>query len=478
MKIISYIAAFALLATASCTKDFTEINTNPNAPVSVQPSLLLRQVIYNYGDEMAYEGFVAGNLLSQHFTIVDFNLFDRHDLGSPQVGGNPWPVLYRNLRDNQLILEKSQSIPAAAVYEGPALIMKAYLTAALTDIYGDVPYFDALKGQDGTVTPAYDKQEEIYTAENGILDNLTKGIMAIESYTSAIKLEGDVLFEGDLTAWTRFANSLRVKYLMRISNKKDVSADLQAIYDGGNFIRETTQNAVFNFTDGQPNNFRMAKLRAGDFNLFTMSETIQEVLAETNDPRVGTFFRKVQAMDSELEYRGLLNGFDASITSISIADYSLAGTIFREETGDLDANFMTAAETHFLLAEAAERGLISADAQVHYEAGVQASFDYWQTEMPADYLTLGTTAYGNEDKIKQIVTQKWLHNIINGYEGWIEYRRTGFPELKTIAASLNNDLIPVKMPYPPDEQALNTANYEAATGINGNSVNTAVWWDE
>ncbi|MGK0364590.1 MAG: hypothetical protein ACI85O_001647 [Saprospiraceae bacterium] len=161
MKIISYIAAFTLLAITSCTKDFTEINTNPNAPIEVQPSLLLRQVIYNYGDEMAYEGFVAGNLLSQHFTMVDFNLFDRHNLGSPQVGGNPWPILYRNLRDNELILEKAKNTPAAAVYEGPALIMKAYLTAALTDIYGDVPYFEALKGKEGTVTPAYDKQEKI-----------------------------------------------------------------------------------------------------------------------------------------------------------------------------------------------------------------------------------------------------------------------------------------------------------------------------
>ena len=478
MKLTLYIAAFAILAITSCTKDFTEINTNPNAPIEVQPSLLLRQVIYNYGDEMAYEGFVAGNLLSQHFTMVDFNLFDRHNLSSPQVGGNPWPVLYRNLRDNQLILEKAKSTPAAAVYEGPALIIKAYLTAALTDIYGDVPYFDALKGQDGTVTPAYDNQEEIYTAENGILDNLDKGIAAIASYTGVISIEGDVLFGGDLTAWTRFANSLRVKYLMRISNKRDVSADLQTIYDNGSFIGENSQNATFDFTDGQPNNFRMANLRAGDFNLFIMSKTIQDILSETNDTRVGTFFKKVQTMDSELEYQGFLNGFDASATSISIADYSLAGTIFREATGSLDANFMTAAETHFLFAEAAERGFITADAQAHYEAGIQASFDYWQTEMPTNYLISGTTAYGNEDKIKQIITQKWLHNIINGYEGWIEYRRTGFPELKNIAASLNNDLIPVRMPYPPDEQALNSVNYEAATVTNGNSVNTAVWWDE
>jgi hypothetical protein len=68
--------------------------------------------------------------------------------------------------------------------------------------------------------------------------------------------------------------------------------------------------------------------------------------------------------------------------------------------------------------------------------------------------------------------------MINGYEGWIEYRRTGFPVLKTLSASLNNDLIPVRMPYPAEEEALNSVNYElAAANTDGNSINVNVWWD-
>ena len=93
-RIFSIVTAFVLLLTSACREDFAALNTNPNAPNEVQPGLLLRQVLYNYGDEMSYEGFVAGNLLAQHFTMVDFNLFDRHGLSSPQLGGNPWPVLY------------------------------------------------------------------------------------------------------------------------------------------------------------------------------------------------------------------------------------------------------------------------------------------------------------------------------------------------------------------------------------------------
>lgn len=480
MQHIKYILfLFALLATA-CTKDLDTINTNPNAPIEVNPSLLLRKVIYDYGEQMSYEGFVAGNLLGQYFTAIDFNLFDRHSLTEPQFGGNPWPVLYTNLRDNEIMLQQARNNPAFAVYEGPALILKAYMAAALTDIYGNVPYTQALKANDGNVTPAYDDQELIYNGPGGILDNLDKGIAAIQGYTAAQKLTGDILYNGNLNAWVTFANTLKIKYLMRISGRVGGAGQLQAIFDSGNFIKTNSQNAIFNFTDGQPNNFRMANLRAGDFNLFIMSETMEEILKGYEDPRMSKFFRPIGSDPTKTQFKGLLNGPNASAISISVGNYSLSGTIFREKTSDLDANFMTAWETHFLLAEAAERGLITTDAKTLYDAGVQLAFEYWQTALPASYLTTGSAAYGinGANKIQQIITQKWLGNIVNGYEGWIEYRRTGFPVLKTVAASLNNNLIPVRMPYPTDEDALNKANFNAAAvKTNGNSVNVNVWWD-
>jgi hypothetical protein len=476
MKYISFALLITLIG-VSCTKDFEEINTNPNAPVQVQPELLLRQVIYDYGDELAYEGFVAGNLLGQYFTAIDFNLFDRHSLTEPQFGGNPWPTLYRSLRDNELVLRQAKLNPTQAVYEGPALVLKAYLAMALTDLYGDVPYGEALKGTEGNVTPVYDSQESIYMETGGILDNLETGIDLLQNYGGSSPLNGDLLFNGDLNGWVRFAQSLRIKALMRISDRIEVSSDLQAIIDEGNYIQDNAQNAVFNFSASQPNNFRMANLRAGDFNLFILSETMEEILTDLDDPRLSTFFRPT-ANAPEL-FAGFLNGPDASQTSISVADYSLSGHIFREEPGELQANFMTAWETLFLLAEAAERGFINAEAKAYYDTAVQFAFQYWNTAMPADYLSAGPAAYGlnNQNKLEQIGTQKWIAGIINGYEGWIDYRRTGYPALKTIAASLNNDLIPVRMPYPTDEAALNAQNFDAATAGDGNSVNVRVWWD-
>ncbi|QLG45224.1 SusD/RagB family nutrient-binding outer membrane lipoprotein [Costertonia aggregata] len=465
-----------LLLMIGCTQDFEEINTNPNSPVAIQPSLLLRQVIYDYGEQMSYEGFTAGNLLGQYTTALDFNLFDRHDLKSPQLGGNPWPIFYKNLRDNEIILNLSQETPAFAVYEGPARILKAYMAAALTDLFGDVPYSEAFKGDSGTVTPVYDTQESIYMGEDGILDNLEKGIGAIENYEGTITLEGDILFSGDLDGWLKFANSLRIKYLMRISDKMDVAPQLQAIVTEANFIDENSENAAFDFTDGEPNNFRLARLRVGDFNNFVLSETMEDILTALEDNRIATLFRPFGNSDNG-EFNGLLNGIDATQNAAVLADYSLAGTQFRENTGVLDANFMTSMETHFLLAEAALKGWITADTEQLYSTGVTHAFDYWHTELPSDYLT-GAGAYANGNALENIITQKWIANMINGYEGWIEYRRTGFPQLRTLSASLNNDLIPVRMPYPAEEEALNSANYaDAAAKTEGNSINVPVWWD-
>lgn len=480
MKHYIYIfGLISLLFTSSCTEDFEEINTNTNAPVTVQPSLLLRQVIYDFGEEMSYEGFVAGDLLSQHRTAIDFNLFDRHALKSPQLGGNPWPVFYINLRDNEIILNQSRTVETYKVYEGPALIMKAYMAAGLTDLFGDVPYFEAFNGVSGTVTPAYDSQEDIYLLEGGILDNLDKGIAAINSYDDVIPLEGDILFNGDLQAWVRFANSLKIKHLLRISNQVDVSVQMQAIYDSGNYIMTNSQNAIFNFTNTRPNSFRLAQLRIGDFNNFVLSETMEDILTDLNDPRIGEFFRPF-ANSTSGEFNGLLNGIDASQTSITLSDYSVAGTAFREDTSTLDANFLTAWEVKFALAEAAARNLIAADAQNLYETGVVQAFEYWNTPLPSDYL-FGPAAYtaAGTTPVQQIVTQKWIANLINGYEGWVEYRRTGFPEFRMVSASLNDNLIPVRLPYPAEEEALNAENYNvAAAATNNNSINAKVWWDE
>ncbi len=481
MKNIHYIGliitGLITFLSISCTQNFGEINTDPTAGTTADPSFLLRQILWNNAEEMSYESYVAGHLLSQHFTAVDFNLFDRHSLSEPQFGGNPWPSLYQLFRDNEIILNQATHNPKYAVYEGPARIMKAYIIAQLTDLYGDVPYLQAGQGSSNNIVQAsYDKQSDIYLGEEGIINQLILAKKNIQNYNALETLEGDILYGGDLSKWHMMANSLLIKYYMRCSAVENVSEQIQGIYNEGLYIQANIDNASFNFSANQPNNFRMAELRTGDFNLFIMSETAQNIYEQYNDPRVSVFYKETESMPGK--YQGLLNGQDASNLSISISDYSLGGSIFREETQGLDGTYVSAWETAFFLAEAAQKGILLADAKSLYEQAVHLSFEYWGVTMPDNYLTEGPAAYDDQFSLEQIITQKWISNTINGYEAWVEYRRTGFPALKTLASSLNNDLIPVRMPYPKDEAILNQINYEtAAENTDQNSINYPVWWD-
>ena len=206
---------------------------------------------------------------------------------------------------------------------------------------------------------------------------------------------------------------------------------------------------------------------------------MEEILINLNDDRINVFFRPF-ANSTTGEFNGLINGIDASSTSIALADFSLSGTAFREDTSTLDANFMTAWETNFLLAEAAQKGFITANAESLYNTAVAQAFEYWNTALPASYLT-GNASFNaaGTTPLEQIITQKWIASVIQGYEGWVEFRRTGFPALKNVAASLNGGLIPVRMPYPAEEATLNAENYQvAASATNDNSLDVKVWWNE
>lgn len=471
-----YISLIMISVFGSCTKDFEQTNINPTTAVDVQPEFLMRKVWYDYLDNMAFEGFVAGNLLGQYFTAIDFNLFDRHSLSEPQYGGKPWNFIYENLRDNEILLAKAKSNPAFAVYEGPALIFKAYATMALTDLYGDVPYSQALKGQEGITLPAYDAQEDIYMKENGILDLLQKASKTLQAYNGAIKLQGDLIYDGNLQKWIKLANSLQLKALMRVSGKIDIRSQLNTLVKEP-MITSADDNAHFRFTQSPPNNFRMSTAKVGDYNLFMMSLTIDSILSAYDDPRKMKYFRPTAA--DQTIYKGILNGPDASKLSITTSNFSLTGRIFREDAAQLKATVMGAYETHFLMAEAMLKGYITGQSLDHYELGIRQGFAYWDTPMPSDYLTHPKVAYDNNNALQQIITQKWIANIMNGYEGWIEYRRTGYPALKTVSASLNSQLIPVRMPYPASEAALNGEQYQkAASNTSDNSINAPVWWDK
>jgi hypothetical protein len=141
-----------------------------------------------------------------------------------------------------------------------------------------------------------------------------------------------------------------------------------------------------------------------------------------------------------------------------------------------EGRLMQYAEVKFIFAEAAQRGWINADAQEEYEAGVQASFDYWNVDMPADYLTQTGVAYDGE--LETIINQKYLSLFYTDFQGFIEFKRTGFPSTIQPGPDAFYSTYPSRFEYPGKEQALNAASYNAAISRQGaDEITTPVWWE-
>jgi hypothetical protein len=463
-----------VLCFAGCSKSLSEVNNNPNAPEQTDPQFLLSNVIYQTAKNNAEEGWKNGSLLAQHTSNIEFFPVDRYDLGT---NTELWNATYRLLNDVYTIENSPLSNQA---YKGVALVLRSVLASLLTDLWNDVPYSQAIKGaSDGIFAPAYDKQQDIYTGPDGILKNLEKAAQMLSATSDVIN--GDILYKGDLTKWVRLANSLQVRYLVRISKKVNVSAPLQALVTGNRLLRNNADNAVIPFLASAPNQWFLINEREGRYADVRMSKVSEQILLPLNDARTGVYFKPTLASQAagNPTYKGLPNGLSRqSQNAFNFNDISLIGKLFRDDATGVNAPIMTYHELQFLLAEAGQKGFITGAATSYYEAGIRAAHAYYNTALPSGYLGHpGVVLNGNED-LKKIMTQKWIANFLNGYEAWIDIRRTGFPQLTVPQDNLNNNRFPVRFRYPSTEQAANNSNYQAAVQrIGGDSYDSKGWWE-
>ena len=288
---------------------------------------------------------------------------------------------------------------------------------------------------------------------------------------------------GDMASWQRFANSLRLRILMRASFKRDdTGSAIQAILNDANapIFESNDDNAIYDFTGVIPNDSPVSQQRDWDFTRVVPSELLMSYLLINNDTRLlawadptdnsnGTDDETFVGLPNGLSEEGM-EAFNGGEDNVSVFDRS-----FLSDQGAADAILMTYAEVQFILAEAAQRGLISGDAESYYEQGVVASFEQWDVEMPADYLT---TTQSYDGTLERIIVQKWLASFMVGLEAWHDFRRTGFPTLTPGPANVNNNQVPSRFIYPTTEQSLNSANYEeAVTRIGGDNINVKGWWE-
>jgi hypothetical protein len=466
-----------------CTSDFDVTNTNPNAPTSVTPGLLLTNIIRNPVNSMMDHAWSYGNIVIQHNAKRQFVNEDRYLWGD--VSG-PWETCYSTLRDVKNMMSAAEEL-GQQNYVGIGLVMRSWISLQLTDLYGDVPFSQATQAATGIVAPSYDRQESIYTS---ILADLKKANSLIGSTTETV--EGDILFAGNVQKWKRFANSLRVRMLLRISNKRNVASDLAEIVAdpaGNPLFTGNADNAALTYLSAFPNQFPLHTARVGSFREFTLSKTLADTLLNLNDPRIAVYGRPTEESASSTTpvYAGLPNG----LSDVDALNYgkngraiSYVGTLWFEDAitprGLKVARgvLMNYAELQFNLAEAAHRGLIPGVAKDFYEAGVRAAFEQVDTKVPDTYLEQAPVNLAAGEVLTKIATQKWIALYFNGMEAWADWRRTGLPALLPGASNLNGNRIPSRFAYPLSEQALNAANRSDAVAKQGpDDINTKLWWD-
>lgn len=477
MKLRSFKASAPVLALAlaasACDQGLTDLNQNPNAPEDVPASSLLANSIRGSVGQILGANFnmTLTGLWSQQVAKIQYIDEDRYDLRDGTVNFH-WQEFYSgSLADLKVVAEKGDAANAPN-YTAVANIMQSWIFQNMTDVWGDIPYSQALQGRasEPVLTPAYDAQEDIY---KGMLATLKAANANISVGGNAIT-DGDLIYRGDMAKWKKFANSLRLRMAMRMSDVKPAEArsEFVAALAAGVFT-SNGDNATLNYGANAPSQNPIHVNFQTRFD-HVISATMVDTLKSLSDPRLGIY---ATPAPSDGAFRGMRNGL-TNDHGIKFTTLSRLGDYFRAP--DAPAVLQSYAEVLFLQAEAAARGWIPGNAAELYRAGIQASMQQYgvpTAEINA-YLAQPRVQYSAGTGLQQIAVQKWIALFMNGPEAYAEWRRTGFPMLAVVPASVNGSRIPVRVFYPSSEQSFNKKNLDVAAGRNGGmTLNDRVWWD-
>jgi len=450
----AFLASFLVLTFVGCKKDFDNINDDPNSPGgTIRTSFLLSGAQKGLMDFTwdAFWGAQTGNQLAQYWSSNQYASESRYQFRTSVTNGY-WTRLYAGgnndadenmggISELQTIIDLCKENPSEYVGFG--------------DPDNQIAVASIMKVNEGADGPT-----------------------------------GDLVYSGNMGAWRKFANSLKMRIAMRMSDRESAMASTainEAIADG--IFTSNADNAVFNYLASVPNTNLYYYNRYIDSRIdYAGSNILVDQLLALEDPRISAYVDQ----NSSGEYVGEVYGLtDADATATANADISQRSSRILE--ADAPGIYMSYSETQFILAEAAERGYIAGSASDYYNAGITASMDYWLIEgVDTDDVAAATATYlarpdvdyatviGGGATWKQAIgKQKWLALYMQGFEGWAEYRRLDFGILQLPAGGvLEGSGIPLRMMYPVDEQTLNSANYGAAVGSQGaDSHDTRVWWD-
>jgi len=463
-----------LLSLASCKKELVKVNVNPNATENPLPDYLLTGVIKNMAD--TYWGtdnnMNSSLLFAQHWAKIQYTDPDRYIYTNTSFQ-SLWTTSYTKGIINLNKIISIADAQANTNYKGVALVLRSWVFALLTDQYGNIPYKQAVN-IDQNLTPAYDTQKDVYFA---LLDDLKAAQTALS--TSGKSIAGDVIYNGNIASWKKFANSLRLRIALRIADRepekaKQVLADVQA--EGSGYISSNSEIAQLVYVDS-PNQNPISNLfdTRDDYRI---SKTIVDQLFALNDPRLPIYASPTKDATPQT-YVGVPNGLlvgDAS--GLGLTKTSKPGTYFLAPHAP--AVIISYAEVLFDQAEAVARGFIAGNAADFYNQAVTASLQqYGIANAPiTTYINSAAVKYDASNYKKSIGNQKWIALFGQGLEAFAEWRRLDYPQLQPAVAGTLNGKIPVRFIYPGTEQSLNGTSYKAAVANQGADVlTTKLWFD-
>jgi len=473
-RINKFLMLALVFLSVSCN-DLLDINQDPNAPTeaNIQEVLSSAQAQVavwassNLNEELA-------NLWSQYWAWgpgVALGPDDRYEYFASSTDGL-WRRAYASaLQDFVYVIDSGEPI-----YAGISKITKAYIFGMLVDLVGDVPYTEANQGE-LNFTPAFDDAATVYQA---IIDLIDEAVAQIETAPATALQPGgdDLYYQGDLDSWFKFANSLKLKLLIRQAENggpADLAAQIAEVYANGDFIESTSENAqlVWAGASGSENPL-YARFESGLGNFYVLSKTTLDVLTNLNDPRLDAFYDLPE--NGSAEHVAVLNG---SQPTGAARDYSRPSS--KVYGPALPSVLMSATEVWFYRAEAAER-FGTESALTAFTNAVTNNFNDLDVEGASDYLD--EIDYANApNKLRVIGNQLWIAmNGTQAMEGWITTRKfdnAGRPMFATPGGvflspetnSLGVGVFPSLLLYPQSEVDFNP-NAPAQ-----NSLTDKVFWD-
>jgi hypothetical protein len=473
LNIILYIFLSFVLFTG-CDKGFEEFNVDPNNSTVVPAHLLLGgpQKIYMNTMYSLQKGGDMGACWAQQWSKVEYNDEARY-VPRRSVIDDIWDVMYADVITESKDMYDLADAEGNNSLKGAGLVMQAVAYQTLVDLYGPIPFTEAIDGNN--LKPVYDSESVVY---EGIIQMLSDASTLLASGKGTITSSSDLFYGGNISNWIKLANSLKFRALMRISSTKNVMVDLQALM--GKMFTSNTDNAQISYLSTQPDaNPIWESIVYRNRPEYRINSVMVEMLTSLNDDRLAVYAGE----NDSGNIVGKPSGFGLQTTlpnedlGYTYANISPLGEKYL--TATLPGVLMSYSQLALLIAQAANEGYIAGgitSAQEWYQEGIKASFDF-NGISSVDYLAQSSIGFTTKaDARIKIATQEWIALFGQGFESWTEWRRNKIPVLAPAAESLI-DQIPSRLFYPTTEPSLNKENYEAGVQTIGSDNLTApLFW--